>query len=68
MQMKGIALVVFVIVASGCAVSKDGIGPAGRPPTAEKVAQTKQQLEHNEQSARDADSSSGAVTIPRPQP
>jgi hypothetical protein len=68
MQMKGILLVVFVIVASGCAVSKDGIGPARRPPTAEKVAQTKRQLYENEQSARDADSSSGAAASDKAQP
>jgi hypothetical protein len=37
--MKRISLVVFAILASGCAVTKDGIGPAHRPPTAEKIAE-----------------------------
>lgn len=68
--MKGSSslVVVFVILASGCAVTKDGIGPAERRPTAEKVAHVKQQLEQNEKSARDADSTSGEAATDKAQP
>jgi hypothetical protein len=66
--MKGISLVVLVIVVSGCAVSKDGIGPARSPTTSEKVAQTKQQLELNERTAGNAHSSPGGTASDQAQP
>jgi hypothetical protein len=66
--MKGISIALLLIVISGCAVSKDGIGPARRSPTAEKVAQTKRQLEDDEQSSRKADSSSATPASAQAQP
>jgi hypothetical protein len=36
-----------MLMIGGCAVSKDGIGPAQRPPDANKVAQMRDQLQQN---------------------
>jgi hypothetical protein len=50
--MKGIlSMLVFAAAVSGCAVSKDGVGFAQRAPDANQVAKTKDQLQHNADSA-----------------
>jgi hypothetical protein len=41
----------LALVVSGCAVTADGIGPAHHPPDADKVAQVRDQLQHNVQAA-----------------
>jgi len=50
MLIKARSLLLPVML-SGCAVTADGIGPAQHPPDADKVAQVRDQLQHNIQAA-----------------
>jgi hypothetical protein len=46
-----VSICLCVVIAAGCTVTKDGFGVAHRPPDANKVAQVKEQLQQNADTA-----------------
>lgn len=62
------SILAIAIVASGCSVTADGIGPARHAPGANKVAQDKAQLQENASSAAVNKSASGDTGTDTVQP
>jgi PBP1b-binding outer membrane lipoprotein LpoB len=62
------SILAIAIVASGCSVTADGIGPAHHAPDANKVAQDKAQLQENASSAAVNKSASGDTGTDTVQP
>jgi hypothetical protein len=58
-----LALAAVVSIASGCAVSKDGIGFAQRAPSSNQIAQTREQLQRNEAAAAPTDTAVPGILI-----
>ncbi len=63
--MKGIiCIVLLTMLVGGCAVSKDGVGFASRPPDAKQIAKTRDQLAENARAESPTGGESPAGTPP----
>ncbi len=62
-MQRVLALAAAVFLVAGCAVSKDGVGFADRPPSPAQIDQTRAQLQRNEASTAPADAAVPGVLI-----